>query len=258
VDAATLRARWPRLIHCAITGYGQTGPYAERPGHDLNYVSLAGMLAADRPGSRDLPRMFMADVGGGAMQATVAILAALVGRARTGDGASLDVSMHEAMLYWVMLPGIRDVFDRGGHAVGDLPTFGRHACYHVYRAKDGGHVALGALELKFWTSFCNAVGRPDLVARHLTGDEDQARLIEEVGDIFATRTTSEWVALAEAHDVCLTPVNTPAAAFADPHVSARGVVVTGAGLRAVRAPFAAAPVSLAPAPVLGCDAELVP
>jgi crotonobetainyl-CoA:carnitine CoA-transferase CaiB-like acyl-CoA transferase len=257
VDAASLRARWPRLIHCAITGYGQTGPYAERPGHDLNYVSLAGMLAADRPGSRELPRMFMADVGGGAMHAAVAILAALVGRARTGEGASLDVSMHEAMLYWVMLPGIRDVFDSGVHAVGDLPTFGRHACYNVYRAKDGGYVALGALELKFWTSFCNAVGRPDLIARHLTSDGDQARLIEEVGDIFATRTTSEWVALADAHDVCLTPVNTPASAFADLHVSARGVVVSGAGLRAVRAPFAASSVPLGPAPAVDADRNLL-
>ena len=255
VDAASLRARWPRLVHCAITGYGQSGPYAERPGHDLNYVALSGMLAADRPGARDLPRMFMADVGGGAMHAAVAILAALVGRERHGEGASLDVSMHEAMLYWVMLPGIRDVFDRGAQAIGDLPTFGRHACYNVYRASDGGFVALGALELKFWTSFCEAVGRSDLVGRHLTGEADQARLIAEVGTIFAARTSAEWVAMADAHDVCLTPVNWPALAFVDPHVMARAAIVQTPALRAVRPPFAVEPVVLGGAPGLGADTD---
>src|SRR5580765_49312 len=95
VSGEQLRERNARLIHCAITGYGQSGPYAERPGHDLNYVSISGMLATDRPGlekSGELPRMFIADVGGGAMTAVIGILASLFGRERHGQGNSLDIS----------------------------------------------------------------------------------------------------------------------------------------------------------------------
>jgi crotonobetainyl-CoA:carnitine CoA-transferase CaiB-like acyl-CoA transferase len=107
VTAEQTRATRPRLIHCAISGYGQNGPYAERPGHDLNYVAEAGLLDADRPHASDLPRMFIADVGGGAMSAVAAMLAALFARERTGSGASLDISMFDAAVYWMMLPAGR-------------------------------------------------------------------------------------------------------------------------------------------------------
>jgi crotonobetainyl-CoA:carnitine CoA-transferase CaiB-like acyl-CoA transferase len=187
VSGQQLRARYPRLIHCAITGYGQTGPYAEHPGHDLNYVAVSGMLAADgrRPG--ELPKMFIADVGGGAMTSVIGILAAVIGRERHGEGASLDVSMHDAALYWVMLPGARDVVEGGAAAVDDLPTYGAHACYNIYETRDGQRIALGALEKKFWVAFCNGIGRPDLSARHLTDAEDQVALLRDVRALFATR-----------------------------------------------------------------------
>jgi crotonobetainyl-CoA:carnitine CoA-transferase CaiB-like acyl-CoA transferase len=251
LSADQVRGRDPRLIHCAITGYGQTGPYAERPGHDLNYVAVSGLLAADRPTPTELPRMFMADVGGGAMTAVIAILAALVGRGRTGEGATLDVSMHEASLYWVMLPAARELLDGGQAATGDLPTFGGHACYNVYRTRDGELVALGALEPKFWAAFCQAVGRGDLAGRHLTGDADQAALLEEVRSIFASRTRAEWLSLLEQADLCLTPVNRPGEALADPHIQARSAVVRGDGLRAVRPPFVQAAQPLGRAPGVG-------
>ncbi len=256
VSAEQVRARQPVVVHCAITGYGQTGPYAERPGHDLNYVALSGLLAADRPDPLTLPRMFVADVGGGAMHAVIGILAALFGRERHGEGASLDISMHEAALYWVMLPAARELIEGGTAAVGELPTFGRHACYNVYRTADGERVALGALEPKFWQSFCRAVGRTDLVDRHLSDEADQAGLIEDVGRVFAERTRDEWLAFFSAHDVCLTPVNRPADALADPHIIARGAVIrAGRGARAMRPPFLETPVELSPAPEVGQDTE---
>ena len=251
LSAEQVRARHPGLIHCAITGYGQTGPYAERPGHDLNYVAVSGLLAADRPDPTDLPRMFMADVGGGAMTAAIAILAALVGRGRTGEGATLDVSMHEASLYWVMLPAARELVDGGEAATGELPTFGRHACYNVYPTRDGELVALGALEPKFWSAFCQAVGRSDLTARHLSDSADQATLIEEIRTLFQSRTRAEWLSLLEHADLCLTPVNRPSEAFADPHIQARSAVIRGEGLHAVRPPFVQAAQSLTPAPAVG-------
>jgi len=256
VSASQVRARHPKVVHCAITGYGQTGPYAERPGHDLNYVAVSGLLAADRPEPLTLPRMFIADVGGGAMHAVIGILAALFGRERHGEGASLDISMHEAALYWVMLPAAPELVAGGAAAVGELPTYGRHACYNVYRTADGERVALGALEPKFWEAFCAAVGRPELVARKETDEADQASLIEEVGRVFAERTRDDWLTCFSSHDVCLTPVNSPVDALADPHVVARGAVrPAGRGARALRPPFLPAPVDLGPAPEVGQDTD---
>lgn len=257
VTAADLRREHPRLIHASITGYGQTGPYAERPGHDLNYVSVAGVLAVDRPRIEALPRMFIADVGGGAVSAVVAILAALYERERTGVGAAVDVSMHESMLYWVMLPGARDLIDRGDEAVGELQTYGDHASYNVYETADGLQLALGALEAKFWLTFCEAVGRPELAARHRSSSDDQRALIAELRTIFRSRTRDQWLALFEGHDVCLSPVNSPAEAFVDPHALARGAVVRGDGLRAVRAPFGLPTVNLGSAPEVGADTAAV-
>ena len=250
VSAEQLRAVHPQLIHCAITGYGQSGPYADRPGHDLNYVSLSGLLAADRPNG-ELPRMFIADVGGGAMTAVIAILGALVGRERQGVGASLDVSMHDACLYWVMLPAARDLVPDGEHAVGEIPTFGKHASYNVYRTSDDRWIALGALEEKFWVAFCAAIGRPDLAARHATGEADQAALIADMRALFATRTRDEWLSILPGQDTCVTPVNTPTEALGDPHVVARGAVRERGGVLSVRAPFVSEPVELGPPPDVG-------
>jgi crotonobetainyl-CoA:carnitine CoA-transferase CaiB-like acyl-CoA transferase len=257
VGGEQVRARHPRVIHCAITGYGQTGPYAERPGHDLNYVAVSGLLAVDRPDPSELPRMFIADIGAGAMSAVVAILAALFARTRTGEGASLDISMHEAALYWMMLPAARDLVDDGAEAIGELPTFGRHACYHVYRTKDGEAVALGALEDKFWRGFCEAIGRPELVARHLTDATDQASLIADMRGIFLSRTRDEWLAFFDHQSVCLSPVNRPAEALVDPHVIARETVVRGPGLRSIRPPFLQTVPDLAPAPAVGADTDAI-
>jgi len=254
VAGEQLRERSPKLIHCAITGYGQTGPYAERPGHDLNYVSVSGMLGVDRPpsgGRVELPRMFVADVGGGAMTSVIGILAALFGRERHGEGASLDISMHEACLYWMMLPAARGLVDGGANAAGELPTFGKHASYNVYETRDAKWIALGALEPKFWAAFCQAIGRPDLVARQATGEADQAALIAETRNLFAGRTRDEWVALLTANDVCATPVNTPHEALADPHVVARGAVRDHGTYRSVRAPFLRELPDLGPPPEVG-------
>ena len=251
VSAAQLRSTRPRLIHCAITGYGQTGPNAEKPGHDLNYVAEGGLLAVDRPGIVNLPRMFIADVGGGAMSAVAGILAALFARERTGAGASLDISMHDAVLYWMMLPAARELMDRGANAVGELPTFGRHATYNVYDTKDGQRVALGALEPKFWQTFCDTVGHPEWKGRQHSDEADQGALLDEVRNLFLTRSRGEWLELFSSQAACLSAVNSPAEALADPHVAARGMIQNSPLLRALRAPFVSEPPELSPAPALG-------
>jgi crotonobetainyl-CoA:carnitine CoA-transferase CaiB-like acyl-CoA transferase len=253
ISAEQLRARRPRLIHCAITGYGQTGPNAERPGHDLNYVAEGGLLAVDRPGLTDLPRMFIADVGGGAMSAVAGMLAALFHRERTGEGASLDISMHDAVLYWMMLPAARDLIAGGDRASGELPTFGRHATYNVYETADGQRVALGALEPKFWQAFCDLVGHPEWKARQDSDEADQGALVDEVRKLFLTRSRGAWLELFSGQAACLSAVNSPAEALADPHVAARRLLVEADAIRAIRAPFVAEPATLCPAPALGAD-----
>jgi alpha-methylacyl-CoA racemase len=257
VSAAQLRSTRPRLIHCAITGYGQTGPNAEKPGHDLNYVAEGGLLAVDRPGIVNLPRMFIADVGGGAMSAVAGILAALFARERTGEGASLDISMHDAVLYWMMLPAARQLMTGGERAVGELPTFGRHATYNVYDTKDGERVALGALEPKFWETFCDLVGHPEWKSRQASDPADQGALLDEVRNLFLTRSRGEWLELFSSQAACLSAVNSPAEALADPHVAARNLLVDAQGVRAFRAPFVAEPAELTPAPALGQDNHLL-
>jgi crotonobetainyl-CoA:carnitine CoA-transferase CaiB-like acyl-CoA transferase len=159
--------------------------------------------------------------------------------------------MHDAMLYWVMLPAARDLVDGGAEAEGELPTFGGHASYNVYRTADGLLVALGALERKFWVAFCAGIGRPDLAARHATSESDQADLINEMRAVFGSRTRDEWLSLMAGHDVCLTPVNTPQEALRDPHAIARGVVQPTAGMRAIRPPFLCRVPDLSPPPAVG-------
>ena len=159
--------------------------------------------------------------------------------------------MHDAALYWVMLPAARDLIDGGDRAEGELPTFGEHASYNIYDTRDGGLIALGALERKFWVAFCEGIGRPELAARHESDTADQVALVREMRALFLTRTRDEWLQVFAGHEVCLTPVNQPAEAMRDPHVAARGTVTQHQGLRSVRPPFIQRVPDLAPAPALG-------
>lgn len=271
LDAVSLRTRHPRLIHCAITGFGQTGPYADRPGHDINFVALAGLLALDRGSPDDpprMPRMLIADIGGGAMSAVAGILAALFAQARTGRGSTIDISMHEGALAWLAFPAARWLVQGGAFDATDLPITGREACYNVYRAADGRYLALGALEPKFWAAFCTRIGRPEFIPRQYVSGEAQARLLGDVGAIIAARTREEWLRLFADAEACLVPVNTVAEALADPHVAARGAVVSVRGARVIRSPIRVAtdpalalepPETPAPgeAPALGAHTDLI-
>jgi crotonobetainyl-CoA:carnitine CoA-transferase CaiB-like acyl-CoA transferase len=224
----TLRARNPRLIVCAITGYGQDGPYSQRAGHDLNYIGYAGLLAhLTRPGQPPtLPGAQFADIAGGGLMAVVGILAALVGRAASGEGRVVDVAMLDGalallpLLGSMLLNGVPEPAPGEGALAGALPG------YNIYETADGRYVTLAALEPKFWAEFCQRVGRPDLIARQMPGDEAERRAVEaELAALFRTRTRDEWVAALGEAEVCLGPVNTLTEALADPQIRARGMVI---------------------------------
>jgi crotonobetainyl-CoA:carnitine CoA-transferase CaiB-like acyl-CoA transferase len=269
IDAVSLRTRHPRLIHCAMTGFGQTGPYANRPGHDINFVALAGLLALDHTSPDEpprMPRMLIADIGGGAMSAVAGILAALFAQARSGDGATIDISMQEGALSWLAFPAARWLVQGGAFEASDLPVTGREACYNIYRTADGRYLALGALEPKFWREFCARIGRPDFVALQHAPGEAQARLLTDVRGIMAARSRDEWLRLFGDAEACLTPVNSVAEALADPHVVARRAVLVDGDARVIRSPVRVVrdpvaaveipePPALRPSPVLGADTD---
>lgn len=277
IDGGSLLRTHPGIVHCAISGFGQDGPYAERPGHDINYVALAGLLALDHMnldegtgaanGAGPSPsRAFLADIGGGAMSAAIGILAALLKRARTGAGSSIDISMHDGALAWLTFPGAPLLADRQAVLSGEPPMGRASACYNVYRTRDDRHVALGALEPKFWARFCERIGRRDLLdEQHATGAR-QAALHAEVTRVFLTRSRDEWVQMFADVDACLSPVYTVAEALDDPHVRARGSVVEVDGVRYLRSPVrmsSGAPLravawpAVSTPPVLGDDTDAV-
>jgi len=200
-----LREENPRLVICAITGYGQDGPYRDRAGHDMNYLGLVGLLGLsgdpDRPPAQAAGQI--ADVGGGALMAAFGILAALRERERSGLGQVVDVSMADGAMSWLALVAARYLCDGQVPARGSLELAGGLACYRPYACSDG-HVTLGALEPKFWQAWCRGVGREDLIERQFDPPGSEAHV--EVERIFAGRTRAEWEAFAAEHDCCLEPV----------------------------------------------------
>jgi len=210
LDRDAIRAAWPQMIHCSITGYGQEGPNANRAGHDLNFVAEAGLLSYDVTGraAPALPRMFIADVGGGAMSAVIGILAALVGRSFSPGGAFIDISMHDASLYWLMLPAARLLVKNVAADAPDLPTDGSFACYNVYECADGKWLALGALEQHFWARFAERIDHAEWAAQQYDAAAQPA-IIEAVRALMRTRPRDAWVAEFAGDDICVSPVRDP-------------------------------------------------
>jgi crotonobetainyl-CoA:carnitine CoA-transferase CaiB-like acyl-CoA transferase len=230
----TLKQVSPKLVYCAITGYGQTGPLAHRAGHDINYLARAGILGLTGPDAGP-PQVFgvqLADVAG-AMSGVQQILAALLARVSTGQGRFLDVSMCEAAIpygvFGLMSAAVGDEVAQGGSALaGSIAPFG------TYKTKDGRAMALGALEPKFWAAFCTMVGfDPDMSA--LMAGPHQVALKAQLATLFASRDFAEWKAIAEESDCCLEPVLTPEEVLEDAEHRARGSVreVNGVTLVAV-------------------------
>lgn len=232
LGAAALRARNPRLVHCALSGYGQSGPAALKAGHDINYMALAGGLAssgsAERPVGAHPPT---ADFASG-MQAALCVLAALLGRERGGpgggQGATIDTSIAETVLAWQSL-ALTAAGRPGGEVLrGRGRLSGGAACYQIYRTADGRFVTLGALEAKFWANFCRALGREDWIGRQ--GEAlPQSELIAEVGEAIGARPLAAWEALLAGVDCCYQAVLEPAEVPDDPQVRARGLLRATAG-----------------------------
>jgi alpha-methylacyl-CoA racemase len=283
LEPAALRARHPRLICASISGFGHTGPYRDRAAHDINYEALVGLLTPAnrdltnderegpafaprgaselRPGKREgrkaweepqVPRLLVGDIGA-AMQAATGILAALFQRERTGVGAFVDISIHEAALAWMLFPGAPALVDGAQDHRGEVPLNGEAACYNIYVTADNQYLALGALEPKFWSGFCERIGRPDLAPLQAAHGGARQRVLEEVRAIIRGRTRDEWLAIFADADVCLTPVKSFEEALADPHLTERGAISRAGGLTCLGAHRP----DIRPAPALGADTDEV-
>lgn len=197
----TLKKRNPKIILVSITGYGQTGEMAAKPGHDINYLSYSGMLDAQRDASGNpiISAAQLADVAGGSMMALNATTSALLHRERTHKGQHVDVSMTHcvSVLQSMRIAEELETGASNGYLSGKLPS------YNIYKCADGRHVALGALEPKFWQKFCNLMGHPEWGGRLMENE-----LIDEVAAQFATKPMQFWVEKLEKEDVCLSPVLT--------------------------------------------------
>lgn len=231
-----LRARNPALVYCAITGYGQDGPWALRAGHDLNYIAQAGVLeqtgTADGPPA--IPALQIGDLLGGAMSAVAAILAALHQARATGQGSFVDVAMAESVL-------AHNLFPLFSHAAGAAPARGAdlltggHANYAVYRTADDRYLAVAALEEKFWQLFCDAVGKAAWKSRY--AETADPALQREVASVIGQRPLSDWASLFDVVDCCVTPVLTLAEALDHPQFRARGMAVPADGMTQLAPPF---------------------
>ena len=232
----------PRLIYCAITGYGQHGPRAQVAAHDLNYAAEAGMLAlaAGADGAPVLPPALIADIGGGSYPAVMNILLALRQREKTGEGCKLDIAMGDNLftfMYWALGNGL---------AAGAWPqpgcelVTGGSPRYNIYRTSDDKFIAAAPLEQKFWENFCAAIQLPDA----LREDAKDARATREaVAAVIRQRTAAQWQECFSGKDVCCCIMASVEEALADPHYAARGVfahklVADGSSVAALPVPVA--------------------
>jgi alpha-methylacyl-CoA racemase len=224
-----VKSRNPRIVYCSTSGYGQTGPRSQWAGHDINYLAVSGFLATGERGHDDKPTVAgatIADSAGGGLQAIAAILAALVARDRTGEGAYLDVAVADGMLALMSLQ-LDDVLATGNPQLpGSAPLSGSYACYDTYRCADGNWVAVGAIEAKFWANLCNALGVAECIAGQMDGSA-QSEIREAVSAAFARKARDEWVAELAGADTCVSAVLTASEVAADAAVRARDCIATG-------------------------------
>ena len=256
----------PELVYASLTGYGQTGPKAQKAGHDLNYMAESGVLATTA--SREIPSLSgiqVADVAGGALYAVSAVLAACIRAQRDKTGSFLDISMTDGLVS--MLPILSAYYysiglDPGPNA---MMLNGQLACYAIYKTQDGREISLGALEKKFWLNFCRAADCMELAEGDHQDLSRQADLKAALTRLFASYTAAEWEALLAGRDTCCEVLKNFAEVTEDPHFRARGLfweLALDEQRRLLQTNTAvmvdgARPQTHRPAPALGADSDVV-
>ena len=227
-DWDTLRARNPRLVYCAISGYGQDG-------HDVNYLGYAGVLeyCGAPDGEPMIPGVQVADVGAGSLMAAVGILSALMARDETGRGQLVDIAMLDGAAAWNVCHQTIHWYTDQLPQRGKEQLTGHWPCYHVYETRDGRYVTVGAYEPHFWATLCRHVGREDFIPDQFS-EARRDEILRFFEAAFRAKTMAEWLAELGGKDICFGPVLNIEESYDDPQLRHRGMVLemeTAAGPR---------------------------
>ena len=218
----------PRAVYCSVSGYGQTGPYSQMAGHDINYISFAGALGliGDSPdGKPVIPLNLIADYAGGGLCGAVGILAALMAREKTGRGQYVDIAMTEGVLY-MLCGAIADALSQGYTAKrGANRLNGGSPFYNVYRTADSKFFSIAAIEPWFWENLCRAIGREDLIPHQQAGEEKRAEIARTLEATFLTKTRDEWFDVLKDANISVGKVYDLDEALTDPQAVYRNMVV---------------------------------
>ena len=256
----------PRIIYCSISAFGQSGPFCDREGHDLNCLALSGLLSITgmKGGPPIIPGIQLSDYAGG-MMATTAILLALIERQVSGQGQYCDISMLEAVTSWMGMHIVKYLADGLLPGPQDSMFNGALACYNVYKTKDDRYIVLGALEEKFWSNFCRLIGREDLIPLQWEGQVIQERIKEEVSYLFREKTMAKWLELLDSKGICFSPVLNIEETLNLPHLQGRGMFQGIEGEKGKTIPQVGFPIKLSntpaacffPPPRMGQDSQSV-
>ena len=226
IDYETVSKINPKIIYCALTGYGKNGPLVKQADHDIGYVSLAGItnMSGDAGGKPAIPGVLMADMNS-AMAAGMSILIALRHAQMTGQGQEIDISLYNVAM--TLMPGAASLYFGSGFVAerGNNWLTGMYANYNIYKTKDNRYVSVGCLEKKFWTNLCTALQRADLIDL-IDDEENHPYLKEQLAFEFEKRTMTEWEAYLKGKDTCVTPVLNFAEACGAEQTSANEMVLT--------------------------------
>jgi crotonobetainyl-CoA:carnitine CoA-transferase CaiB-like acyl-CoA transferase len=226
LDYRSVKEVNPRIIYCSGTGFGQTGPYRLKAGHDINYISLAGILGVCgiQTGRPVIPGVPFADMVGGGVFTALAIIAALLGRENTGEGKYIDVAMTDVMTSLNIMNIAIALTQKTGRGMMPFSLRGLSLCYNVYKTKDGKFVSIGDLESKFWRNLCTEIGREDLIDKNYHNYQDGDETTESLKILFASKTQAEWIEFMKGVDDCFSPVYSPEETLDDPHLKSRGMI----------------------------------
>ncbi len=223
----TLKEINPRLIYCSSSGFGQTGPYRDLPGHDMNFIALAGILSQIGPkgGPPCLPSNYLADMAGAGLHGVIGILLALAAREKTGKGQFVDISYLDSTMSLLAYDAPRYFATGYVPKRGETTFTGSVPWINVYKCKDGEYLSVATLEGHLYANLCRALGREDLVSRQYTTLEEDERIKAVFAEIFLTRTRDEWWGFFKDKDTCVTPVYYLNETFTDPQVRHREMIV---------------------------------
>jgi crotonobetainyl-CoA:carnitine CoA-transferase CaiB-like acyl-CoA transferase len=225
VDYETVSGRNPSVIYCSLSGYGQTGPYSDLVGHDINYISIGGALGMiGTPGSPPaIPMNIIADFAGGGLYAAFSILAAVIARGQTGRGQYVDIAMSDGVTSLLAFPASQYFAASMVPKPGVEMLNGGAPYYSVYEASDGKWLSIGCIEPWFWSELCKALGCDDFIPQQMNR-EKHPEIFEALRTKFKEKTRDEWFEELRGHDICVGPVYSLDEVFEDPHVQARGMV----------------------------------